>query len=90
MNHDERRRRGKAICASLVEDVGKVATPGLSRWPGAMDIVGPAEADFLAALLQWEETGSAHLIDRVRKAYDRLVGAWKDAANLFDTRRRVS
>ena len=84
MNYDQRRERGKTICASLVEDVGKVATPGLGAWPEAWVIVGPDSATFMELLIRWEQTGEPHLIDRVAQAYDKVVSAWRDAARSYE------
>ncbi len=61
MTKDERGRRGKTLCATLVEDIAKVASPGLGRWPDAWEIVGEESADFMDALLSWEETGEPDL-----------------------------
>lgn len=90
MSYDDRRQRGRTICASLVEDIGKVATPGLGLWPEAWDIVGEESAAFMEALLRWEETGDPDLTTRLRDLYDDVVKAWQDAAKLYELRRTVS
>ena len=87
MTISERRQRGKTICTSLVEDIAKVATPGLGRWPEAWDVVAGESSAFMEALLLWEETGDALLIDPLRLAYDRVVNAWADAARLYELRK---
>ena len=89
MTNDERRERGKTICVSIAEDIGKVTvtTPGLGCWPEAWDIVSKESADFMELLLRWEQTGDATLIDPLRLAYDKLVSAWADAARLYELRK---
>lgn len=89
MTYAERRQRGRTICASLVEDISKVATPGLGLWPDAWDIVGEESSAFMVELLRWEETGDPNLTNRVRELYDRVVSAWQDAAGLYELRRKV-
>ena len=87
MTQEERRERGKALCVTLVEDIAKVATPGLGLWPEAWELVAEQSADFMEELLRWEQTGDEVLVDGVRRAYDALVSAWQYAARLHDVRK---
>ena len=88
MTYDDRRRRGRTICASLVDDIGKVGTPGRGLWPEAWDVVGEESAAFMEALLRWEETGDPNLINRLKELYDRVVSSWRDAAGLYELKSR--
>ncbi len=87
MTKEERQERGKALCVTLVKDIGKVATPGLGLWQEAWELVAEPSADFMGELLRWEQTGDEVLVDGVRRAYDALVSAWAEAARLHDVRK---
>ena len=87
MTYDDRRQRGRTLCATLEGDIAKFAPDGLCRWQEARYIVGSESSIFVETLLLWEETGEPELVEPLRIAYDRLVSAWKDAANLFELRR---
>jgi len=82
----ERRERGSELCRKLARRVAEIAPAGLRRSDDAWEHVGPASADFMAALTAWEHEGADEAEQTLRTAYVALVEAWREAADAHRAR----
>jgi hypothetical protein len=84
MTTDERREGGARLCRRLTDEVEKLAPEGIGRWPQTWEIVGEADAAFLAALTHWEATGDEAHKPPLREAYYSVLDAWRQAVSEYE------
>ena len=74
------------LCRRLVRDINEIAPAAIGRHDETWATVGPADAEFMVALCQWERTAAE--VDRaaVRDAYELVLEAWREAARGYDGR----
>ncbi|HZD52679.1 MAG TPA: hypothetical protein VE175_06500 [Woeseiaceae bacterium] len=81
------RRRGVASYLRDLEAlIAQVACTCVQSWPGAMQIVVPAEAELMALLLAWELDGVRRslLQAEIREAERGLLSAWRVARDRYE------
>ena len=83
MSPEERRVRGTELCQRLTQGVAEIAPPGIGHWARTWEIVGAADAQFMAALFGWESEPTAEALATVTAAYDTALDAWRDAVRQF-------
>ncbi len=83
MSPEERRGRGTELCERLTQDVAEIAPPGIGHWDRTWEIVGPADAQFMVALSDWESEPTPEALATVTAAYDAVLDAWGDAVRRF-------
>jgi hypothetical protein len=81
---EERRDRGTELCRRLAQDVSEIAPPLIGHWDKAWDLVGDADAHFMATLSGWESDPSPEALATVSAAYDAVLAAWRDAVSQFE------
>lgn len=84
LSPEQRRERGTNLCRRLAEDVALIAPQGIGSWDRAWDIVGPADAAFMAALSGWEADPSPGTLERTRAAYQAVLQAWRVATAAWE------
>lgn len=84
MSVEDRREKGRRLCRRLAEDVAAIAPPGLGLWPQAWETVQRPSTELLDVLLEWQRTGDATLVARIRELYDATVESWREAARRFE------
>lgn len=83
MNAHARIAKGTRLCQRLAEDVTVSAPAGLGTWNRTWEIVGPDSTEFLVKLTTWEASGDASILPELRAAYDRVLEAWRVAADEY-------
>ncbi len=83
MSPEERQDRGTELCQRLSEAVADIAPSGIGHWDRTWEIVGPADAQFMVALSDWESEPTAEALATVTAAYDACLAAWTDAVSQF-------
>jgi len=80
----ELRRRGTEVCRCLNQEVERLCPRGVGHWPEAWEMVDPAAAAFWEALSAWEGDPSEVSKKRVRRAYDEVLNAWRQAVAAWE------
>ncbi|MEZ4414634.1 MAG: hypothetical protein R3E10_02695 [Gemmatimonadota bacterium] len=80
---DARRDRGNRLCRALTARIVDLAPRGLGQWEGAWELVDPPSAEFMAALSNWEASGTAEAKERLAAAFSEVLAAWRNAAAAF-------
>ena len=81
MKTPDRRDRARELCIRLTQDVAEIATQGIGYWDHTWDLVGDADAQFMAALSAWESDPTPEALATVTAAYDAVLTAWKGAVD---------
>jgi len=82
-----RTERAKRICRFLADRIAQEVPEGLGRWDVAWSIVEQPSTQFLEALHDWEQTGSADAERRLHDARDLVLNAWREAARQWSAQR---
>lgn len=77
MTSDEKVRK---VCANLSHQVSTVAPKGLGHWDPAWQIVEEPSAAFLEALAEFEVADTDLTRDKLLRAANAVVKAWRQAA----------
>lgn len=80
----ERRERGTELCLRLTARVADLVPRGIGRWDETWRIVGPADAEFMAALTSWEVSPNPGDKERIRSAHDAVLAAWRYAVAEYE------
>ncbi len=80
---DERRRRGTELCKRLAAEVATLTPPGIGAWPRAWEIVAPADAAFLIAVVAWESDPGERAKGKLRERHVAVLDAWRRAGAEF-------
>ena len=85
MTNDELRRH---ICGKVARRISEVAPQGLGRWDDAWDRVREPSDAFLDALAAFLEADTPETRDRIQRAADTLVRAWRLAGQEWEAHGR--
>ena len=83
MSPEARLARGTSLCRRLAAEVASIAPPSLGAWDPVWEIVSEADASFIIALSAWEVAPTEEALERVRSAYEAVLGAWRYAGAQF-------
>ena len=81
MTTDELRRH---VCGKVARRISEVAPRGLDRWDDAWERVREPSDAFLDALAAFLEADTLETRDRIQRAADALVRAWRKAGQEWE------
>ena len=72
------------LCRRLTNDVCAIAPKGIGFLPEVWAAVGPADAEFMAALVRWEQTPSEPNRLALKGSYEAVLAAWRSAVVAYE------
>lgn len=88
MTHAERHQRIRRLSERLTAEVARTVPSEVWRWDEAWTITDPAAVEYNLACVEWIAADDPEDTERLRRAYDGVVDAWKRAAVAYERDRK--